>query len=133
MLSLLNYRTMQRISPQSRNFSRQLRSRMTDAESHLWSRLRGRQMVGLKFRRQHPVGKFILDFACIELKLAIEVDGGQHGELLTTDRTRTEWLEQQGWKILRFWNNEVLQNTEDVLEQIHRTITVSLNINTPSP
>ena len=106
---------------------------MTDAESHLWSRLRGRQMVGLKFRRQHPVGKFILDFACIELKLAIEVDGGQHGELLTTDRTRTEWLKQQGWKILRFWNNEVLQNTEDVLEQIHRTITVSLNINTPSP
>ena len=90
-------------------------------------------MVGLKFRRQHPVGKFILDFACVELKLAIEVDGGQHGELLTSDRTRTAWLEQQGWKILRFWNNEVLQNTEDVLEQIHRTITVSLNLKTPSP
>jgi very-short-patch-repair endonuclease len=132
VLSLLNYQTMQRISPQTKNFSRQLRSKMTDAESHLWRRLRGRQIGGLKFRRQHPVGKFILDFACVELKLAIEVDGGQHGELLTSDRTRTTWLEQQGWEILRFWNNEILQNTEDVLEQIHHTITVSSSINTPS-
>ncbi len=124
---------MQRISPQSKKYSRQLRSKMTDAESHLWRRLRGRQIDGLKFRRQHPIGKFILDFACIEMKLAVEVDGGQHGEMLISDNARTEWLKQQGWRVLRFWNNEVLQNTEDVLEQIHRTITASSNFNTPSP
>jgi very-short-patch-repair endonuclease len=91
---------------------------MTEAESCLWQYLRMRQILGLKFRRQHPAGNYILDFACIDAKLVIEVDGGQHGELQTQDKTRTLWLEAQGWKVLRFWNNEVLQNTEGVLESI---------------
>ena len=72
----------------------------------------------MKFRRQHPAVNFILDFACIDAKLAIEVDGGQHNILQTQDNVRTLWLEAQGWKVLRFWNNEVLQNTEAVIEKI---------------
>lgn len=98
---------MQRLTPYIKNFSRQLRRDMTDAEKHLWRRIRTQQL-GIKFRRQHPVANYILDFACIELKLAIELDGGQHGELQTQDNARTLWLESQGWKVLRFWNNEVL-------------------------
>lgn len=84
---------------------------------HLWQHLRARQILGLKFRRQHPVGKYILDFACVDAKLGIEVDGGQHNELQMQDNLRTSWLEEQGWMVLRFWNNEELQNTEGVLER----------------
>lgn len=73
--------------------------------------------MGVKFRRQHPVGSYILDFACIELKLAVELDGGQHAELQTHDHVRTLWLESQGWKVLRFWNNQVLQDIESVLTE----------------
>lgn len=76
----------------------------------------------IKIWRQHPAGNYILDFACIDAKLVIEVDGGQHGELQTQDKTRTLWLEAQGWKVLRFWNNEVLQNTEGVLESIYNAL-----------
>ncbi|OIQ92402.1 hypothetical protein GALL_256230 [mine drainage metagenome] len=95
---------------------------MTNAETHLWQHLRARQILGFKFRRQHPAGKYILDFACIDAKLAIEIDGGQHNELHMQDNLRTAWLESQGWKVLRFWNNEVLQNTEGVLEKIYNTL-----------
>jgi very-short-patch-repair endonuclease len=113
---------MSRIRPNTKDFSRELRSNMTDAEAHLWQHLRARQILSLKFRRQHPAGKYILDFACIEAKLAIELDGGQHNELQMQDNLRTAWLESQGWKVLRFWNNEVLQNTEGVLEEIYKTL-----------
>lgn len=99
---------------------------MTEAESRLWQRLRARQIYGLKFRRQHPIGRYILDFACIEIRLAIEVDGGQHNDLQAQDSARTEWLETQGWKVLRFWNNEVLNSTNDVLEEIHRSVSTLL-------
>ena len=94
---------------------------MTDAEKHLWRRIRMQQM-GVKFRRQHPAGNYILDFACIELKLTVELDGGQHAELKTHDHVRTLWLESQGWKVLRFWNNEVLQDIESVLTEINRKL-----------
>jgi len=116
---------MLRVSPNIKTNSRKLRSELTEAETHLWQRLRARQIYGKKFRRQHPVGKYILDFACIEAKLAIEVDGGQHNELQNHDDQRTAWLEMQGWKVLRFWNNEVLQNVEGVLEEIINALTVS--------
>lgn len=115
---------MLRVPTYTKTFSRQLRSEMTVAESHLWQCLRARQIHGLKFRRQHPVGKYILDFACIEARLAIEVDGGQHNEMQINDDQRTAWLEAQGWKVLRFWNNEVLQNIEGVLEKVLNALTV---------
>lgn len=95
---------------------------MTNAETHLWQHIRARQILGLKFRRQHSVGNYILDFACIDLKLSIEVDGGQHSEMQSQDNLRTAWLETQGWKVLRFGNNEVLQNIEGVLEQVYNEL-----------
>jgi len=113
---------MHRVPPSTKDFSRKLRSEMTEAELYLWQHLRARQLHGFKFRRQHPVGKYILDFACTDVKLAIEVDGGQHNELQNQDNERTAWLETQGWKVLRFWNNEVLQNIEGVLEQVYNEL-----------
>jgi very-short-patch-repair endonuclease len=122
---------MLRIPTHTKTFSRQLRSEMTDAESYLWQRLRARQIHGLKFRRQHPVGNYILDFACIEARLAIEVDGGQHNEMQINDDQRTALLEAQGWKVLRFWNNEVLQNIEGVLMELLDAITIDKSDVTP--
>jgi very-short-patch-repair endonuclease len=93
--------------------ARVLRKSMTDAERKLWSLLRDRQLDGHKFRRQHPLGSYVLDFACLEQKLVVEVDGGQHAES-ERDRQRTAWLEAQGWRVIRFWNNDVLSNPESV-------------------
>jgi ATP-dependent helicase HrpA len=100
--------------------AREMRKHSTDAESLLWHVLRDRQLVGLKFRRQHPLGAYILDFYCHEASLAIELDGGQHAEesQLKHDEKRSAWLEQQGITVLRFWNNEVLTNSEGVLQRI---------------
>lgn len=86
-----------------------------------------RQIRGLKFRRQHPVGKYILDVACIDVKLAIEVDGSQHAELQTQDNERTAWLQAQGWMVLRFWNNEVLQSIEGVLGKVLSSLSTKLD------
>lgn len=93
---------------------------MTDAERHLWRHLRGRQVAGFKFRRQVRLGHFIADFACFDPLLVIEVDGGQHAEN-AADTVRTEQLEAGGFRVLRFWNNDVLSNTEGVVETI-RTV-----------
>ncbi len=122
---------MLRVPIYTKTFARQLRSEMTDAQSYLWQRLRSRQIHGLKFRRQHPVGKFILDFACIEAKLIIEVDGAQHNEMQIQDNQRTAWLEAQGWKVLRFWNNEVLQNIEGVLVEVLNALALDKSDVTP--
>ena len=97
--------------------ARALRVTMTDAERRLWACLRGRRLVGYKFRRQHPLGRFIVDFACIEHRLMIEADGGQHSEN-EADERRTAWLQRRGWRVLRFWNNEILTNSEGVQEAI---------------
>jgi very-short-patch-repair endonuclease len=107
---------------QKTGFARYLRSSMTDAEQALWRRLRKRQLAGCRFRRQHPIGPFIVDFACIEKKLAIEVDGGQHSEC-EADVHRDELLRARGFTILRFWNNEVLENIEGVCDVILRHLT----------
>jgi very-short-patch-repair endonuclease len=95
---------------------------MTDAEKALWKVLRCRQVSGLKFRRQHPFGDYILDFVCLEKKLVIEVDGGQHGGRTTHDEIRSQNLLTAGFCVLRFWNNEVLQEIEAVKERIWRAV-----------
>ena len=95
-----------------------LRRAMTDAERLLWQALRGRQMGGCKFRRQHPFEDFIIDFVCLERKLIVEVDGGQHMERLEGDAVRTEKLSEAGFRVLRFWNHEVLRRLEAVKEKI---------------
>lgn len=102
----------------SSKLQRTLRKEMTDAERVLWSVLRARQLGGHKFRRQHPFGDYILDFVCVERKLVIEVDGGQHLEQVTRDEVRTQGLMAAGFRVLRFWSNDVLQETEAVKERI---------------
>ena len=93
---------------------------MTDAELRLWQRLRAHRFEGLSFRRQVPIGSYIVDFVCLAERLIIEVDGGQHGS--SRDEARDAWLKSQDFIILRFWNNDVLSNTEGVLEKILETI-----------
>ncbi len=101
--------------------ARTLRKSLTDAERRLWSVLRDRQLGGHKFRRQHPLGSYVLDFACIEQKLVVEVDGGQHADS-EADRQRTVWLEGQGWRVIRFWNNDVLTNADGVAARIAKVL-----------
>ena len=124
---------MQRLTPKIKTFSRTLRHEMTDAEQRLWRHLRMHQMAGVKFRRQHPVEGYILDFACIELMLAIELDGGQHADAIEADTIRTQALNQAGWKVFRFWNNDVLADTEAVLLSIYSCIGESSPPSQPSP
>ena len=97
--------------------ARRLRRDATDAERRLWSALRDRRLSGYRFRRQFPIGRFIVDFACTRHRLIVEADGGQHADS-ETDFRRTAWLEEQGWRVLRFWNNDVLANTNGVVETI---------------
>ena len=98
--------------------ARTLRRNATVAEIRLWSRLRRKQLEGFRFRRQHPLGSYIVDFFCPEARLIVEVDGGQHGEENAHDARRTKWLEARGYRVVRFWNNEVLSNTDGVLTTI---------------
>ncbi|MFC3552234.1 endonuclease domain-containing protein [Lysobacter cavernae] len=100
---------------------RNLRNRMTDAERRLWSILRGRQLDGHKFRRQHPYYHYILDFVYLEQRLVVEVDGGQHADS-SADEIRDDFLREGGFLVLRFWNNEVLANTQTVADAIYRAL-----------
>ncbi|MAG96934.1 MAG: DUF559 domain-containing protein [Alphaproteobacteria bacterium] len=99
-------------------FARQLRQNLTEAEKHLWARLRQKQLDGHRFRRQAPLGRFVVDFVCFESRLVVELDGGQHGDQSEADELRTRWLEAEGFTVIRFWSNEVLENTEGVLASI---------------
>jgi very-short-patch-repair endonuclease len=101
-------------------FARQLRKNQTEMESRLWQYLRDRRLGGYKFRRQHPVSGYILDFYCPEKKVAVELDGGQHdlAEQMEYDQIRTDILEKMGIKVLRYWDNAVLQNLDGVLDDI---------------
>lgn len=105
-----------------RTWAREMRGSMTDAEALLWRLLRNRRIAGAKFRRQHPLGRYILDYYCLEKKLCIELDGGQHGEAASYDKRRDDWLHEQGISVLRFWNNQMLAETEAVMEVIYQTI-----------
>jgi very-short-patch-repair endonuclease len=103
-----------------KNRARELRSNQTDVEAKLWRRLRDRQVFGVKFRRQHPIGSYIVDFCCPTLRLIVELDGGQHAEQKAADQARTCFLESRGYRVLRFWNNQVMTQLDDVLEEISK-------------
>lgn len=105
-----------------------LRTNQTDAEQRLWYHLRGHRFMDLKFKRQKPMGRYIVDFVCVERRLIIEIDGGQHAEQVEYDQRRDAWLRSKGYTVLRFWNNEVLLQLEEVLERIRLTLSPS-----PSP
>jgi very-short-patch-repair endonuclease len=100
---------------------KQLRVDMTNAERKLWSALRDRRLAGFKFRRQHRLGPFVVDFICIEHRLIVEVDGGQHADNAYDER-RTAWLERRGWRVIRFWNNEILENIDGVQTAILQSV-----------
>jgi very-short-patch-repair endonuclease len=104
--------------------AKKLRKQFTDTERLLWQYLRAKQLEGLKFRRQQPIGSYIVDFVCFEKKVIIELDGGQHTkpEQRQKDMQRDKWFEGQGYKLLRFWDNEVLTNIRGVLEKIWRNV-----------
>ncbi len=98
--------------------SRALRRRSTDAERRLWYLLRARRFCNMKFRRQHRIGPYIVDFVCLNHRIVIEVDGGQHLERTPFDHARDRFLTSEGFRVLRLWNNEVLCNDRGVLERI---------------
>ncbi|MBU1425374.1 MAG: endonuclease domain-containing protein [Gammaproteobacteria bacterium] len=105
-----------------------LRSNQTEAELRLWYHLRAHRFMDLKFKRQKPIGSYIVDFVCVERMLIVELDGGQHSEQIEYDQRRDDWLRSQGYTVLRFWNNDVMQQLDGVLEQIRLTV-----IPEPSP
>jgi very-short-patch-repair endonuclease len=117
-----------------RDAARRLRLNQTNAEAQLWRRLRHWPMEGTHFRRQVPIGPYIVDFACMAARLVIELDGSQHGltENMTRDDARTRWLEQAGYRVIRFWNNDLSNNMDGVLEAIYAAIHGS-TIAEPSP
>jgi very-short-patch-repair endonuclease len=102
--------------------AKNLRKRTTDTERRLWQHLRAKRFAGLKFRRQEPIGAYIVDFVCFGKKVIVELDGGQHAlrAEMENDSKRNQWYESQGYTVLRFWDNEVLANVQEVLEVIWR-------------
>ena len=106
-----------------RQLARSLRKNQTDAERKLWRCLRARELCGFKFRRQYPIAPYIADFICVEKRLIVEIDGGQHATMTEIDNTRTEFLNARGYRVLRFWNNEVLQQLDAVLAKILDSLT----------
>jgi predicted house-cleaning NTP pyrophosphatase (Maf/HAM1 superfamily)/very-short-patch-repair endonuclease len=117
------------------NFAREIRKSQTDAESLIWWLMRDRRLGGYKFRRQHPVERYVLDFYCHDKRLAIELDGGQHTteQRRTTDDARNRFLTAHGIRVVRFWNHDVLQDTETVLEAIWNALHSAQGTLTPSP
>ena len=121
--------------PQQREFARDLRHNMTDAERRLWSALRCEQLQGYKFRRQAAIGPYIADFVCFSAKVVIELDGGQHNEdeKKLYDANRSAWLEAQGFRVLRFWNHHVFENLEGIAEVIWRALQEHAQLVEPPP
>ena len=123
------------IPPDILEHARTLRSKQTDAEQLLWALLRDRRFAGKKFRRQHPIGRYILDFYCHECRLAVELDGGQHNdeETRSRDERRSRFLREQGVRVVRFWNHDVLLQTESVLESLWDEVHGDVGVSVPSP
>jgi very-short-patch-repair endonuclease len=105
--------------------ARDLRANMTDPERKLWHRLRRRNLSGVYFRRQAPIGPYIADFVCFERKLIVEVDGGQHSVRIDYDEKRSAFLRSEGFRVLRFWNNDVMGNIDGVVAEIVRVLEAS--------
>ena len=105
-------------------FAKDLRTHMTDAERLLWQHLRAHRLNGQKFRRQQPIGPYIVDFVHLGARLIVEADGGQHNDS-ATDQVRDAWLKAEGYRVLRFWNNDILQNPDAVLEEIFKAVSPS--------
>ena len=105
--------------------ARRLRNQSTDTERHLWQHLRGKQLAGFRFRRQVPIAGFIADFACLEAKVILELDGSQHAQNVGYDNQRDRLIEAQGFRVLRFWDNQVFLETRAVLDEIMRVLEVS--------
>ncbi len=115
------------VPDRARQFAKALRTNQTDAEWQLWARLRGGRLDGLKFKRQVPVDGYILDFVCLESRLIVELDGGQHAESIR-DRLRDEHFRSAGFETMRFWNSDVLEDANDVAHQIE----LAANLRLPS-
>ena len=115
-----------------KSLAQKLRREMTDAERLLWYHLRDRRLDGFKFRRQVVIDSYIVDFCCLDAKLIVEADGGQHNEQHQLDESRTDFLKRRGYRVMRFWNNEILNETTAVLERIHGELISSPHPN-PSP
>ena len=98
---------------------------MTEAEKLMWSKLRDRRLEGVKFKRQKPIGRYIVDFVALDLKLIVEIDGGQHAERSAADTARTKALEESGYRVVRFWKNDVLGNIDGVLEAVVQELNTS--------
>ena len=115
------------IVPKVTGAARELRRRATEAEKKLWFQLRQKQIEGFKFRRQQPIGKYVVDFVSFEKRLIVELDGGQHKAQKDEDKTRDRFFQDEGFEVIRFWNTEVFENLEGVLEAIRK------NLLSPSP
>ncbi|MFH1856656.1 MAG: DUF559 domain-containing protein [Candidatus Omnitrophota bacterium] len=117
----------------SKNLARNLRKNSTDTEQYLWRYIRNKQLEGFKFRRQQVIGKYIVDFVNFENKIIIELDGGQHAVYQEKDKVRDNWFKKQGYEVLRFWDNEVLNNVEGVLEVIREKLLFYYSTPHPNP
>ncbi|MBT9460185.1 MAG: endonuclease domain-containing protein [Rugosibacter sp.] len=117
---------------EQREFAKHLRHHMTESETRLWQHLRAHRLNGEKFRRQQPMGFYVVDFVHFGARLIVEADGGQHNDA-PRDESRDAWLRAQGFKVLRFWNNEIMNNLEGVLETIMAAVTLPPSPPTPLP
>ena len=107
---------------EKKELARNLRRRAIDSEQALWRRLRDRGLRDQKFRRQRPIGRYVVDFVCLNHRLVVEIDGGQHGQQANDDQRRTKFMEAKGFRVLRFWNHEVLTNIEGVLQTLENAL-----------
>lgn len=106
-------------------FARKLRSASTDAEHRLWQILRAHRLKDFKFKRQQPIGPYIVDFSCFAARLIVELDGGQHADAAKHDGARDAWLQSEGYRVLRIWNNELFENEAGVMDKIMEMLTLS--------
>ena len=113
-----------RANPESYHLARQLRKEPTQAERRLWSVLRGNKLNGVSFRRQHAIGKYIVDFCAVKKKMVIELDGSQHVEQSEYDIQRTAYLKSQGYKVMRFWNDQVMKDMESIIRSIEAALII---------